>query len=93
MLKPNNGPVHVTVPVAGGRRRRDGIQIHRSPYLTSAVTTIRYGIAVTTPPRTIADLRRVVPPSVLRRAIRQAEFDGLQMGDHVQETRRTRSDL
>jgi very-short-patch-repair endonuclease len=93
MLKPVAGPVHVTVPVAGGRRKRDGICIHRSPYLTSAVTRRRNGITVTAPERTIADLKRVVAPSVLRRAIRQAEFDRRAIGDQGQRTQGTRSDL
>ena len=35
-----DGPVDVTVPGAGGRRKRRGIRLHRSPLLTSAVTTI-----------------------------------------------------
>jgi very-short-patch-repair endonuclease len=51
------------------------------------------GIAVTTPARTIADLRRVAPPKLVRRAIRQAHFDGLAIGDEGRETGRTRSDL
>ena len=38
-------------------------------------------IAVTTPARTLADLRRVVSPDERRRAIRQAEFLGLRLGD------------
>ena len=93
MLKPVSGPVHVTVPVAGGRRKRDGICIHRSPYLTSAVTTRRNGIAVTKPHRTIADLRRTEKPSVVRRAIRQAEFDRRPIGDQGHETQGTWSDV
>ena len=52
------GPVDVTVPGHGGRRKRRGIRLHRSPLLTPAVTTIRNGITVTTPARTLADLRR-----------------------------------
>jgi very-short-patch-repair endonuclease len=92
MLKPEDGLVHVTVPVAGGRRKRPGIRIHRSPHLTSAVTT-RHHIAVTTAARTIADLRRTAPPKLVRRAIRQAEYDRLPVGDHGAETARTRSDL
>jgi very-short-patch-repair endonuclease len=93
MLKPAHGPVHVTVPLAGGRRKRTGICIHRSPCLTSAVTTRHFGIRVTTPERTITGLRRAVSPKLLRRAIRQAEYDELEIGDHGKETRRTRSDV
>jgi very-short-patch-repair endonuclease len=93
MLKPSDGPVHVTVPVAGGRKQRAGIRIHRSPYLTKAVTTLQRGIWVTRPDQTIADLRRVAPPALVRRAIRQAEYDQLPVGEHGRETSRTRSDV
>jgi very-short-patch-repair endonuclease len=48
---------------------------------------------VTTPARTIADLRRIASPKLVRRAIRQAEYDHLQVGEHARETERTRSDV
>jgi Protein of unknown function (DUF559) len=63
--------------------------------------TLRSGIPVTTPARTIADLHRVVSkrdkaglisPRELRRAVRQAEVLGLPLGDEVASDR-TRSDL
>jgi very-short-patch-repair endonuclease len=82
LIDPVEGPIHVTVPVAGGRSRRAGIRIHRIPSLTHAATTRRHGIAVTTPARTLSDLRRVLSPSEVRRAIRQAEFAELPTGDH-----------
>jgi very-short-patch-repair endonuclease len=50
------------------------------------------GIPVTTPARTIADLRAVVSPSELRRAIRQAGVLGLPTGFDAPEDR-TRSEL
>lgn len=74
MLGPTGGAIHVTVPVAGGRARRAGIRIHRSPSLINAATTIRDGIVVTTPQRTLGDLKRVVEAGELRRAIRQSEM-------------------
>ncbi len=49
------------------------------------------GIPVTTPERTIADLRHVVSPWEWRRALRQAEFKRLPLASI--ETDRTRSDL
>ena len=49
--------IHVTVPATGGRARRPGIVVHRSTTLTSAVTTRRNGIPVTTHARTLRDLR------------------------------------
>jgi very-short-patch-repair endonuclease len=63
--------------------------------------TLRHGIPVTTPARTIADLRRVasrrggsglISSWELRRAIRQAEVLGLPLGDDV-DSDGTRSDL
>jgi very-short-patch-repair endonuclease len=93
MLKPSGGPVHVTVPVAGGRRHRAGIRIHRVPLLPPGATTFRGGIAVTTPARTMADLCGTIPAWELRRAIRQADFVGLPIGDEATESDKTRSDL
>ncbi len=93
MLEPGVRPVDVTVPVAGGRRHRPGIRLHRSPSLTNDVTTVRRSIAVTTPARTIDDLRRGVSPKLVRRAIRQAEYDGLPIGENAHQTCGTRSDL
>jgi very-short-patch-repair endonuclease len=54
--------------------------------------TSQQGIQVTTPARTIADLRRVTSQRELRRAIRQAEVLGLPTGAEA-ITERTRSDL
>ena len=48
--------VHVTVPGYGGRARRAGVRIHRSATLTSADTTRRHNIPVTTHARTLSDL-------------------------------------
>jgi very-short-patch-repair endonuclease len=55
------------------------------------MATLREGIPVTTVPRTIDDLRGSLPPRLLRRAIRQAEFMGMRL-DGV-ESDRSRSDL
>jgi very-short-patch-repair endonuclease len=41
LLSPTNGPVDVTVPTRGGRRRRQGIRVHRSTCITPNATTIR----------------------------------------------------
>jgi very-short-patch-repair endonuclease len=83
MLSPIGGPIHVTVPIPGGRRRRPGIRLYRCPSLPKSATTRRSGIAVTTPARTIADLRRVASVDEVRRAIREAEFAGLDVGDEA----------
>ena len=67
----------------GGRRGR----------LLSPNVTYRANIPTTTVPRTIEDLRAssLIPPHLLRRAIRQAELKGHRL-DGI-ETDRTRSDL
>ncbi|MGH2954890.1 MAG: type IV toxin-antitoxin system AbiEi family antitoxin domain-containing protein [Solirubrobacterales bacterium] len=91
LLRPReNAWVHVTIPGTAGRKRRRGIHLHRSPYLTNPLTTTRNGIRVTTPARTIADLKLTAPAHEVRRATRQAEFLGLPL-DHP--TDGTRSDL
>jgi very-short-patch-repair endonuclease len=69
----------------GSRPRR-----HRSS-LPAGDTSVRSGIPVTTPARTIADLKRGVPAVTLRKAIREAEFRGLDVGDA--DTDHTRSEL
>ena len=101
LLPVADGAVDVSVPGDGGRRRRQGIRVHRSRSLLPAAVTLRSGIPVTTPARTIADLRRVVSapgrgghisPKELRRAIRQANVLGLPAGSEGGRDR-TRSDL
>jgi very-short-patch-repair endonuclease len=101
LLPTRNGPADVLVPGTGGKEKRKGIRLHRSRSLLPAHVTLRDGIPVTTPARTIADLRRVVSkrggsglisPWELRRAIRQADVLGLPLGDRV-EGDGTRSDL
>jgi very-short-patch-repair endonuclease len=58
----------------------------------NGLVTHRQGIPVTTPARTVADLKSCVPPRLHRRAIRQAELAGYALDAGV-ETTRTRSDL
>jgi very-short-patch-repair endonuclease len=86
------GPVDVTVRGGGGRQRRLGVRRHRTRSLTRAEVTRRRGIPVTTPARTIADLRRIVPPTQVRRAIREAEALGFDLGTSVEQDG-TRSEL
>ena len=79
MLPPKAGPVDVTVPVRGGRRCQRGIRLHRSPSVHSAITG-REGIALTTPARTIRDLRRVASRDEVDAAIAEAEVLHLPVG-------------
>jgi very-short-patch-repair endonuclease len=91
-LRPTRGPVHVTVPAAVRRTSRAGLQIHRSRTLAPRDVTRRHGIVVTTPARTIEDIRGTVEPYLFRRALRQAELAGHPV-PHLSAVRRTRSDL
>jgi very-short-patch-repair endonuclease len=92
LLPPTAGPVDVSTPARSGRRRRPGIRLHRCVSLSGRPIVRRHGIPVTTPARTIADLRGAVPAWQWRRAVRQAEISGLRLGPEV-KTDRTRSDL
>lgn len=99
LLPQRDGPVDVSTRRSGGRARRAGIRLHRSGTLLPASVTLRSGIPVTTPSRTIADLRqasvgktRLISPKELRRAVRQANFLGLPIGEDDRRDR-NRSDL
>lgn len=110
LLKPIDGPVHVSTPMTSGRKTRRRIHVHRCPSLAQPSsspsslptaggrgrrppTTHRDNIPVTTVARTIEDLRAssLIPPHLIRRAIRQAELKGHCLEGI--ETDRTRSDL
>ena len=88
LLKPTVGTIDITIPNGSGRRR-DRLIIHRS-HLTKHEITMLHGIAVTTPARTLRDLRRVVEPYIYRRALREAEYKNLDLTGL--ETDGTRSD-
>ena len=97
LLPMRDGPIDVTVAGKGGRKRRRGIRVHRCPSLLGIDVTLHRGIPVTSPARTVADLRLWstrggIPGNDLRRSVRQAEVLGLPLGrDTVRD--RTRSDL
>jgi very-short-patch-repair endonuclease len=94
MLPPPSGPVDVTVPGNGGRKRRRGIRLHRSTTLTQQQSTRRLNIGVTTPARTLLDLRGCVDAKTLGRARRQAEVLGYRLDDAAEiEPDLTRSEL
>jgi very-short-patch-repair endonuclease len=81
LLPVREGPVDVTIPTAGGRRRREGIRLHRCASLLIASTIRCKGIPVTTPARTISDLRLAASTDEVHRAIREAQFRRLGLGD------------
>ncbi len=70
-----------------------GVCVHRRPSLGPRETTVHRGIPVTTPTRTLNDLRAMVGPGELRRAIREAEFRRLPIGPEAQVPDRTASEL
>jgi very-short-patch-repair endonuclease len=100
LLPVRQAPADIIVCGYGGRARRIGIRVHRSLSLVAADVTLYRGIPVTTPTRTIADLREAIstrrPGAIagheLRKAIRQANVLGLPIG-HRDAKVRTRSDL
>lgn len=95
LLRPIDGPVHVSIPTQQSRRSRRGIRVHRCPSLArhngKPLTTYRHRIPVTTIQRTVDDLDGTVPPYLVRRARRQAELKGVWL--ERAEGRRSRSDL
>jgi very-short-patch-repair endonuclease len=106
LLKPEDGPIDISIPSQSGRRRREGIRIHRCASLATTeplgpsrqsrlgpAMTVRHGLPVTSVPRTLADLRRDrCPEHLVRRATRQAELRKYALPPATSQ-RRTRSDL
>ena len=66
------GLIHVTVPTDAGRRKRKGLLVHRSRTLGPDSTAFHAGVLVTTPARTLADLRRGFSKDLHQRATRRA---------------------
>jgi very-short-patch-repair endonuclease len=75
------GPAHVTVPGTCGRRRRDGIIVHRSTTMTPADIMLRDRIPTTKPIRTLADLKPLLPREQWEAALDRAVFLRLPIGD------------
>jgi very-short-patch-repair endonuclease len=69
--------IDVTVPTRGGRRRREGIVVHRTTRLGEEEVTASLGIPVTTLARTLLDLAAVLPRRGLEKAIDESERLGL----------------
>lgn len=82
MLEPSRAVAHVSVANRNGRSKRSGIVLHRPPTLLPSQTTSEANIPVTRPARTLEDLRRTAPDWEYRRALRQAEFLGLPIGEY-----------
>jgi very-short-patch-repair endonuclease len=90
-LLPPPSQIDVTVSGHAGRERRDGFVVHRSKTLGPADSTIRDRIRVTSPRRTLADLRAVLPKEEFNEAVRKAELRRLPVGPLAESDRaRTR---
>jgi predicted transcriptional regulator of viral defense system len=81
LLKVAVGPIHVSLPKRSGRAHQKGLVIHRPSSLPEADRTRENRIGVTTVARTIRDLRRTAPAGVVRQALRQANYEGLELGN------------
>lgn len=66
--------VEVTVLSRAGRKRRQGLTIHRTSSLPDHETTVRDGIPVTSLARTLLDLSTVFDRRGLERALDEAEY-------------------
>ena len=83
MARPNaTGPLHVTV---AGRYRNPGagVRVHRVASLPPDETTVRHGIPITTPARTIIDLSVCARAREVEQALAQAERSGLASREQV----------
>jgi very-short-patch-repair endonuclease len=76
LSRTRTGPVHVTIP-HGHRDQGPALRIHRCSSLTAADCTLRDGIPMTTPARTLLDLAAVAPGHDLEHALAAAERLGL----------------
>jgi very-short-patch-repair endonuclease len=84
--------VHVTVPSTAGIRKRAGIMLHRSSTLIAHHCTLQEGVPVTTPTRTLTDIRPLLSPARFSAAVREAEFLRLPISKPF-ESDRARTDL
>jgi very-short-patch-repair endonuclease len=79
------GPIHVTVPEERHPHPGRAITIHRSKTLASHDITRRHRISVTTPARTLRDLRRVLPREQWEAGVDRARGRGFAVSDVVEE--------
>ncbi len=89
------GPIDVVVPFERRPTQRKDVRLHRSRSLLPSHVVQRNGIPVTSPARTIADMRRVSSPSELRSMVRKAEVLGLrtELAPRAEPTRSELEDL
>jgi very-short-patch-repair endonuclease len=91
LLRPIEGPVHVSLASPNGRRRRRGLVVHRTAFAPGDLTR-RASIPVTTPSRTLLDIRRTVDSRLVRQATREAQHRRHRLDPRLGADR-TRSEL
>jgi very-short-patch-repair endonuclease len=82
---PTTGDVDVTV--TRQLRPRAGVRIHRARALDPREVTLRAGIPVTAPPKTLLDLATVLDQRSLARAVEEAEVQRLVRRDALETPR------
>jgi len=80
VLPVGSGAIDVSVPY-GGRKRHEGIRVHRRRSFTAADVTERDGLPITTPERTLLDLAATQPRRTVEQALIRAE--ALRIVDHT----------
>ena len=74
-IRPYSGVwIDVSVPSRAGRRKRDGVRIHRCGTLTAEDFTTHRAIRVTTVARTLLDVAATLTPPRLARTVEQTEI-------------------
>jgi very-short-patch-repair endonuclease len=76
LLREGEG-LDITVPARTGRAQRPGIRLHCVRRRHPDDVTVRDGIPITTPARTLIDLDAVVSDRLVERALEQAQIGGL----------------
>ncbi len=71
LRSPPSGPVHVAVTGNGGRRRRQGIVVHRCLSLGPEDVVTHNGIPVTSPRRTLEDAKSSVSSQAFAALLRR----------------------
>jgi very-short-patch-repair endonuclease len=79
------GPIHVTVPAYRRPRPGRGISLHRSKTLTDGDAIRRWRIPLTTPTRTLLDLKGTLPRELWEAAVDRARARGFDTGEVVDE--------
>ena len=92
LLPRRPGPIHITVPADRHPRSGRGISVHRSKTLERRDTSRRHRIPITTPSRTLRDLKRVLPREQWEAAVDRARARGFSVAEVVDEAP-TRSPL